>query len=51
MDFVQKSNFSSFGLFGIIKAEKMVFDILDRNEWFLDHKGNVLRSAKKSIFS
>ena len=28
----------------------MVFDILDRKEWFLDQKGIVLRSAKKSTF-
>ena len=27
------------------------FFILDRNERFLDQKGNVLRSAKKSTFS
>ena len=32
MVFVQKSNFFSFGFFGIIKSEEMVFDILDRKE-------------------
>ena len=47
MIFVQKSNFFSFGFFGIIKSEKMVFDILDRKELFLDHKINVLTTAQK----
>ena len=51
MAFVQKSNFFSFAFCGIINSEKLFFlYILDRNEWFLDQKGNVVRSAKKSTF-
>ena len=47
MFFVQKSNFFLFEFFGIIKSEKMFFDIMDRKEWFLDLKDSVLRSGKK----
>ena len=49
--FVEKLNFFSIGFFGIIKSEICFFSILGRNEWFLDQKGNVLRSAKNSTFS
>ena len=47
MVFVRKSNFFSFGFFGMIKSEKIFFYILDRKERFLDPKINVLKSAKK----
>ena len=47
MVFVQKSNSFLFGVFGILKSEKMVFYILDRKGRFLDRKINVLKSAKR----
>ena len=46
MVFVQKSDFFSFGFFGMIKSEKIFYHILDRKERVLDPKINVLKSAK-----
>ena len=37
---LKKSNFILFVFFGIIKSEKMGFDILDREEKFLDQNIN-----------
>ena len=41
MVFVQKSNFFLFVFFGEIKSENIVFEILDKNERFLDQKNKV----------
>ena len=37
-------------VFSKISKKKTFFDILDRKEWFLDHKRKVLKNYKKSTF-
>ena len=51
MDFVQKSNFFLSEFFTEIISEKIVFDIVERKEWYLDEKIEVLKRAKKWPFS
>ena len=50
MRFVQKSNFFISAFFTEIILEKIVFDIVERKEWFLDLKIEVLTKAKKWTF-
>ena len=47
MVFVQKSNFFSFGFFGVIKWEKNLFLYSWQNRKILDQKIHVLKGAKK----
>ena len=50
MHFVQKSNLFISAFSTEIISEKIVFDILERKEWFLDQKIEVLTKAKKWTF-
>ena len=50
MVFVQKSNFFLFVFFGEIKLENIVFYILDKKEWFLDQKIEVLKGSRNRHF-
>ena len=49
--FLSKNRPSSYMFFLSKKSQKETFfDILDRKEWFLDHKRKVLKNSKKSKF-
>ena len=49
MVFVQKSNFFLFVFFGEIKSENIVFEILDKNERFLDQKIKCFKEQNREI--
>ena len=50
MVFVHKSKFFLFVFFGQIKSENIVFEILDKNERFLDQKKEMFKRAKQGDF-
>ena len=51
MVFVKKSTFFSYVFSWSKKSQKETFfDILDKNECFLDHKRKVLKNSRKSTF-
>ena len=50
MDFVQISNFFLSGFFMEILSEHIVFDIVERKEWFYVEKIEVLKGPKNRHF-
>ena len=50
MVFVKKSTFFLYVFFNKKSQKQTVFDILDRKEWFLDLKSQVLKKSRKSTF-
>ena len=51
MGFVKKSNILSRVFISQIRPEKIVLDILDRKEGFLDQKSEVLKRPENRNFS